>query len=177
MKKTTILGAAAAALLVYMGYQGFVTLRSKAAQQSEATEAVARWKQSYRALDASLSQWEARYPNLSDFNDTLGLYRSLRLQDVGLGSSPDTISIISKAPVMANGVDIRLAKICLASTAANSTAGLQVDAPTYAGLLDGVRRLAQRPDIYVGGMSILGTGDRPKAILTDFCLLLRVEPN
>ncbi|WP_440569583.1 hypothetical protein [Stenotrophomonas sp. STK17_22] len=175
MNKLTLVGAAVLCIGAAMGYKGMLQLRTKAELQAQATEAVARWKQSYRALETSVSQWNNRYPGLSAYSDTLGLYRSLRLQAYGLAANPDRLAIVSKESVSANGVELGLAKICMAS-AADKNAGLELQAANYRELLDGVGRLAQRKDVYMGGMKFIGDGDRPTASITDFCILLRMGP-
>lgn len=173
MRAVTIFGVATFALLVYMGSQGYARLSERTEQQLASTENVARWKQSARALQASNAQWNKRYPSLERYSDQLALVSSLQLGQLGLSTDVDKISVPKAEAVKQNNVDLRLARICLASSADNTSAGLRVTAATYSQLLSGVGVLAQRPNVYIGGMAFDGTGDLPTAVLTDFCILAR----
>lgn len=175
MSKFTVFGVAVAIVAGVMGSQGYALLSERAEQQRASTENVARWKQSARALEASDAQWKQRYPSLSRYNDVLALVGSLRLQQLGLSTNLDTVSVPKAQTVMQNGTDLQLSRICLASSADNTAAGFQVTASSYSQLLAGVGSLAARPNVYIGGMAIQGTGDQPTAVLTDFCVLARQE--
>lgn len=175
MNRITLLGIAACGVLATVGVKGFTTLRQKAQQQDSSTEVISRWKSSYKALEASSNAWKARYPSLSNYNDLLSLYRSLRLESYRLTGDPDRLALTENSAVQHNGTDLGLMRICLASTAEGKGAPFVVTADSYALLLEGINGLTSRPDIAIGSITVKGAGSRPTAELSDFCVLLREE--
>lgn len=175
MNRLFLLGIVIAVLLGAMGYQGFAVLRQKAQQQSDATEVIRRWKQSYRALASSTGMWSKRYTDLGGYKDLLDLYRGLGLERYNLVSDPDALAITRLETVQYNGADLGLVRVCLASSGAASDAGFTVNAASYQDLLGGVTRLAQRPDVEIAGIGVKGADETPTASLTGFCVLVRQE--
>lgn len=175
MNKVTVLGAAIAVAAIYLGAQAFGQLSEKAKLQLEAKESVARWKQSARALDASHAKWVSQYPSLDSYGDLLAVARSLNLAQVGLAVDYDKLSLKGAEEVTApGGQSLQMRRLCLRSNTTNG-AGLEVSAASYGQLLTGIQRIAARPSIFIGGMSINGDGVHPTATLTDFCVLVRQE--
>lgn len=174
MNRIFLISAIGAAMLVAMGASGFKILREKAEQQSQATEVVQRWKQSYEALAASISAWDSSYPDRARYRDVLDLYNSVQLERYRLASDPDSVAVTRSEAVRHNDVSIGLQRVCLASGAANSTTAFAATSDSYESLLEGVRDLAERSDVEIGAIAIKADADGvPTALLTDFCLLLR----
>ena len=175
MNSATLLGAAIAVAAVYLGGQAFGQLNDKAKQQLGATESVARWKQSARALEVTHAKWVTQYPSLDSYGDLLSVARSLNLAQAGLSVDFDKLSLKGAEEVTApGGESLQMRRLCLRSNTSNG-AGLEVSAGSYAQLLAGIQRVAARPSIFIGGMSINGDGASPTATLTDFCVLVRQE--
>lgn len=175
MNRVTLLGAAIAVAVICLGAQAFGQLSDKAKMQLEAKESVARWKQSARALEVSHAKWVSQYPSLDSYGDLLAVARSLGLERVGLAVDYDKLSLNGAEEVTApGGQSLQMRRLCLRSSTSNG-AGLEVSAASYNHLLAGIQRVATRPSIFIGGMSINGDGAHPTATLTDFCVLVRQE--
>jgi len=163
-------------VVVAMGLQGvnaYRTLTEKAAAQDAVTESVQRWKQSYMAVADSVQRWEADYPRDDAVQDLVSLFSIIDLGAYGLRSNTDKIILNKVDPVIENGMHIGLTKVCLATAGGVESAGLDVESDNYKTLFAGLKRLAQRPDIYIGTITVKGDKAVPLASLGEFCVLLR----
>lgn len=174
MGRTPLFIAIALALvLLKQGYESYQMFEQKAAAQESVTESVDRWKTSYLALADTVKKWDASYEKEDSIQDQVSLIDELGLAQYGFKFDVDAITVVRIDPVTENGVQIGLTKVCLASGL--NSEGVKVSAPNYEALLSGLKRLAGRPDIYIGVIKIKGENNSttPEAILGDFCLLLR----
>ncbi|HHA2454295.1 TPA: hypothetical protein ACOEBF_001322 [Stenotrophomonas maltophilia] len=176
MNKAILIALVGAGLLGYAGSLGMQAFNEKASQQQTETDVVQRWKNSYQALAKSRATWDRRYPELAKYNDLLGLFRGLRLERYGLSADPDQLSTSKIESVRHNDMPVGLVRVCIASSAAATSSGLQVRAPTYSALLAGVGSLATRKDVEMSAITVSTTAaGEPEANLADFCMLLRNE--
>ena len=154
------------------GLKAYRTLAEKAAAQERATESVERWKQSYMALASTVKQWESSYRHENSIQDLMSLYHAIGLKDYGLQSDVDTMILHKVEPVAQNGAALGLTCVYLASAGSGDSSGFEVRASSYQNLFTGLKRLSERPDIYIGMITIKGD-KTPTAKLGDFCVLLR----
>jgi len=175
------LGAQKLPLLIAMGFlivagvqglKAYRTLSEKAVAQERATESVERWKQSYAALAGTVKRWESSYRHENSIQDLMSLYNAIGLEEYGLQTDVDTMILNKVEPVTQNGVALGLTCVYLASAGSGDTSSLEVRASNYQHLFAGVKRLSERPDIYIGMITIKGD-KTPTAKLGDFCVLLR----
>ncbi len=159
-------------LLTMHGVKGYKTLQEKAVAQEGVTEAVQRWKQSYMALSGSVTQWETNYRREDSVQDLISLFALIGLNNYGLRADADNLVLTKVEPVAHNGTPLGLTKICLASGAGDG-ASLAVQAADYQTLFSGIDKLAKRPDIYIGNISVQGDKPVPMARLGEFCVMLR----
>lgn len=163
-------------VVVVMGLQGvnaYRTLTEKASAQEAVTESVQRWKQSYMAVADSVKHWEANYRRDDTVQDLVSLFSIIDLGAYGLRADTDKLILNKVDPVAQNGMHIGLTKVCLATAGGVESAGLDVQADNYTALFAGLKRLAQRPDIYINTITVKGDKAVPLASLGDFCVLLR----
>lgn len=162
-----------AAVLMVQGIKAHRTLVAKAEAQGAVTESVERWKQSYMALADTVRKWESSYRREDSIQDLVSLYSVVGLADYGLIADTDAVIVHKIEPVTQNGMALGITRICLASATAGDNGGLQVQGANYQALFAGIKRLANRPDIYIGTINIKGDRAVPIASLGDFCVLLR----
>lgn len=172
---TKTLIAMALGLVVIAATQGLKarsTMTAKAQAQADVTEGVHRWKQNYMALGESVKRWERDYRRQDSVPDLMSLFGIINLGAYGLVANTDAMILNKIEPVTQNGMPIGLTKICLASTGSGDASALEVQASTYQDLFSGIKRLAQRPDIFIGTISIKGDKPRATATLGNFCVLI-----
>lgn len=160
-----------AGVLITGGVSAYEVLSGKEHQQTAVTETVIRWKRSFRALAGTEAQWEQAYTKASNVRDQLAFTAILNLHTYGLKANTDALVFRTRTPVVSKGVDLALTKLCL-GTGGDS---FVVEANNYDALLSGLSMLANRKDIYVDNISILGDKDVPQAKLGNLCLYLRSE--
>lgn len=170
-KTPFVVAAACAFLLATQGIKANRILADKAQRQAAVTEAVERWSQNYLALSDSADRWKAAYRSESEVGDLLALLTVLNLTDYHLSASADGLMLNKIEPVAEGGMSIGLTRACLASTGV-SGAAVEVSATDYHILFLGIRRLAERPDIQIGTISVRGDKPFPVAALGDLCVLL-----
>lgn len=161
------------AISATQGIKAYKILVAKAMAQEDVTESVHRWKQNYMALGESVRRWERDYRRQDTVQDLMSLYAAVSLGGYGLSSDTDAMILYKVAPVAQNGMPIGLTRVCLASNGSGDASALEVQAPNYQELFGGIKRLAQRPDISIGTITIKGDKKVPAANLGDFCVLLR----
>lgn len=168
-----ILALAFAAALANGGWEAFGVLKAKAAAQIAVTESVERWKSSYLALADSVRQWEKNYRTEESIQDQASLYDELNLSQYGFTFDMDSTVISRIEPVTSEGIPIGLTKVCLSQGLSGD--GLEIRATSYTDLLAGLKKLAERPDIFVGTIMVKSNDEKavPGAVLGNFCLLLR----
>jgi hypothetical protein len=174
-KVNKVVWAAAAVVATMFIYQGTVaskSLRAKVQEQTEQTETVVRWKQSYKALAATRAKWDQSFQRSDAIQDLVGLAEHLGLKRYGLETDRDNMHLLKIEQVQQNNLPIGLTKFCLA-TGSGSGSNFLVAAENYERLLTGVDRLAKRPDISLGTISLEGDKAFPIAKLGEFCVLLR----
>lgn len=162
-----------AAMLGYQGLQAYKKLVEKAQAQEAVMESVQRWKESFRALAGSVQRWERSYRREDSVHDLVTLYSVINLANYGLSADIDTVGLQKVSSVEEGGVSLGLTKICIASSSAGDAGTLEVKAPNYQVLFSGLQSLAERPDLYIGTIAVLGDRPVPVARLGEFCVLLR----
>ena len=167
-----LIALAFAAILATGGIKGYRILSNKAGEQETVTESVIRWKQNYLALAESIKRWDASYRREESIPDMLSLIAVVNFGAYGLASDPDTIMIQKIDQVRRGNAPIGLSSVCLASAGAPGTSALELNAPSYAALFEGVQRLARRADISIGSIAIRVEKGTPIGSLGDFCVLL-----
>lgn len=170
-KSTKLLAILALGLIAISAIQGTKAHRvmtDKAIAQDNVTESIHRWKQNYMALGESVKRWGRDYHNQDSVPDLMTLIALLRLDEYGLIANTDNVIINKIEPLIQNGVQIGLTKVCLTS----SNNAFEIQASSYQNLFNGVKQLAQRPDIYIDSISVKGDKFIPVAQLGDFCVLL-----
>lgn len=171
-KMALIVALFIAGILIMEAFFGHQILVRKATDQDVVSESLQRWKTSYMALADSRLQWDKNYRRESSVQDTASLFAYLGLANYGLTSDPDNIILTKVEQVTSNSAAIGLTKICMANGTGDGGA-LVVEASNYQTLLLGVEKLAKRPDIFLGNISVQGDKLVPIAKLGDFCILLR----
>jgi len=170
-----LLAALALGFTVVSATQGLKAhriLTAKATAQDEVTESVHRWKQNYMALGESVKRWDRDYRQQDSVQDLMSLFAVINLNEYGISANTDAMILNKIDQVTQNGMQIGLTRICLSSTGSGDSSALEVRAPTYQALFDGLKRLSKRPDIYIGTISIKGDKAFAIANLGDFCVLL-----
>jgi hypothetical protein len=165
----------AISFLIIAGVQGlkaYRTLAEKASAQERATENIERWKQSYMALSGIIKRWESSYRHENSIQDLMSLYNVIGLKEYGLQTDVDTMILNKVEPVTQNGSALGLTCVYLASAGSGDSSGFEVRASSYQNLFAGLKQLSERPDIYIGMITIKGD-KTPVAKLGDFCVLLR----
>jgi len=168
-----VLALGFAAVLIMQATKAHRILNERAQSQAAVTESVQRWKQSYMALADTAKKWESSYRREESIQDLVSLYEAVGLTEYGLRADTDSVMLQKVDPVTQNGMPIGLTKFCLASAASSESMGLQVQALNYQALFAGIKRLAKRPDIYIGTITVRGDKELPVANLGEFCVLLR----
>lgn len=155
------------------GLKAYRILTAKTQAQTDVTESVHRWKQNYMALGESVKRWEHNYRHQDSVPDLMSLFSIMNLGEYGIAVNHDAIILNKIEPMTQNGIPIGLTKACLSSNGSGDASALEVQAVNYLALLNGIKRLAQRPDIFMGTISIHGDKPVPVANLGEFCVLLR----
>lgn len=171
-KFSVLIAAAIAVVMSMQGMKAYRTLSEKAAAQDAVTESVHRWQQSFQALSSTVQRWETQYRREDTVQDLVSLQSIVDLGSVGLRSDTDKVFLSKVEPVIENGIHLGLTRICLASSGSGG-GGLEVRTDNYSALFDGINRLAARPDIYIGTITVVGEKATPAARLGDFCIMLR----
>lgn len=172
---TKVIIAMALGFTVISATQGLKSHRILAAKtqaQADVTESVNRWKLNYEALGESVKRWERNYLRQENVQDMMSLFAVVNLGEYGVAANTDAIILNKIEPVVQNGMPIGLTRICLSSNGSGDASALEIQAPNYQALFAGIKRLAQRPDISIGTISIKGDKALPVANLGDFCVLL-----
>lgn len=160
-----------ASLLIFGGINSYKVLEKKASAQIAVTESINRWKQSYKALQSVVKEWNARYALASTVPDVRAIIALMNIGPMGLTADTDNLVLTSATQIQHAGMDISLSKICLGINGDSFI----VKAATYSELLKGIDALAKRPDIYLGNITILGEAPNPQAKIGEFCVFLRNE--
>jgi hypothetical protein len=155
------------------GLKAYRTLTEKAAAQERATESIDRWKKSYMALAGTMKRWESSYRPESSIQDLMSLYNVVGFGGYGLQVDVDTLILNKVEPVTQNGIPIGLTCIYLVSVGGGDSSGLEVRSSSYQKLFMGLKQLSERPDIYIGMITVKSDNGTPVAKLSDFCVLLR----
>lgn len=166
-----LLSVGLAGVLVSSGITGHAVLADKTKEQTAITEAVVRWKRSFRALAGTQEQWDKVYKPASSVRDQLSLFALLNLPQYGLRANTDAVVLRTSSAVTSNNVDLALTKLCLATGGESFV----VEAENYDALLRGLSMLSRRADVHLDNISILGEKDVPQAKLGDLCVYLRSE--
>lgn len=152
------------------GLKAYRVMSEKAQAQANVTESVHRWKQNYLSLGASVKRWNNDYRSQDSIPDLMTLISVINFQEYGLMANSNTMFVNKIDPIIQGGAPIGLTKVCLASS--NTGSALEVQAPSYQVLLNGIKRLAQRSDIHIETISIKGDKPIPVVHFGDFCALL-----
>lgn len=158
-----------ASILLVSGIESYKALSKRAVEQTNITESINRWKQSYKALQSVIKEWNGTYHSVAKAPDDRAIVSLINLSALGLSAETDYMVLNSVTPIAMRGIDLGLTKICLGIKGENFV----VSAPTYADLLLGLDRLAARADLTISTVTIIGEATFPQANLGGFCILLR----
>jgi len=147
-------------------------LQEKALAQTDVTDSVRRWKQSYQSLGESVKKWERDYRDQDTVDDLMSMFSAMNLAEAGLSANIDSLSLSKIEPVTPGDISIGLTKYCVSSGSGVDASTIEVKAADYQTLFTGIKRLANRPDIYIGTISVKGDKPEPVATLGEFCVLL-----
>lgn len=161
-----------AAMLVFQGMKAYRTLAAKTQAQHAATETVMRFKASLAKLANVRSEWEKNYQHEDRVQDLITLLALVNFAQFGLETDKDNLVLLRVDAVKLGEFDLELSKVCLASGVGDG-ATLFVRAANYSALLNGMKQLAQRPDLVIGNISLQGDTAFPFAKLGEFCLYVR----
>lgn len=179
-KLIQLVAIAAFGILVTQGIAVRKIILEKAAAQETVVDGLERWRQQYLAVSESKATWDRRYRRLDSVHGVDGVIEMINLASYGLSADPDRV-LITQATEITHGtpgtqasVPLGLVSICLATT--GSERGVfDVSAPSYQALMAGIDKLARRPDIQIGNISVKGDNKEPVGKLGDFCVLLRTD--
>lgn len=179
-KLIQLVAVAAFGMLVTQGFAVRKVILEKAAAQSTVVDGLERWRQQYLAVSESKARWDKQYRRLDSIQGITGVIEMVDLAAYGLTADPDRI-LFMQATELTHGtpgtqatVPLGLMSICLASSGSERGV-LEVSAPTYQALMSGIDKLARRPDIQIGNISVKGDNKEPVGKLGDFCVLLRTD--
>lgn len=162
-----------AAILVKQGLNSYQVLAEKALAQEAVTQSVQLWKQSYLALTGAVKQWSNDYHREDSVQDLISLYQVVDFAQYGLQVETDSLALNKVEPVLKEGMEIGLTKICLTSSVSGGSPSLEVKAPNYQALFSGLNALANRKDIFIATIEVEGAKPTPVARLGEFCVLMR----
>lgn len=161
-----------AGLFITQGMKAYGTLGAKVVAQDAATEGLMRFKEMFSALSGSREKWDKFYRREDSVQDLVTLLAAVNFEQYGIETDNDNVVVTKVEPVKQGDADLGLTKICL-STGVGDGGTLFVRAANYQALLNGIDRLAKRPDIYIGNIALQGDRAFPLARLGDFCVYLR----
>jgi hypothetical protein len=165
-------------ILVYQGYEIRKLLLEKADAQQTVVDALVRFSQQYVAGLESRARWEKQYPKIGSVSGAVGLIEHVNFAAYGLDVDPDKVKLVTAEEITLGGqaaVPLGLVNACLA-TASGERNVLEVSAPSYQALMNGIDKLAHRADIAIGNISVRkGDLKNPVGRLGDFCILMRSD--
>lgn len=159
-------------ILLVGGIASYKALIKRTTEQVAINDSINRWKQSYKALQVVVKEWNSTFHTSSNKLDDRGIIQLINLGGVGLTAETDYLVLLSNTPVTSRGLDLGLSKICLGTKGDT----FSVSAPSYSELLAGLERLAARSDLTINTITIVGDATFPQANLGGFCVLIRNEP-
>lgn len=162
---------AISAVFLLMTQPAWKTLSSIESRQIAANDRFIEWRDAYKALLPINEKWNSSFASESDASDLLKLYRIANISQHGLSSDVDQVRQISSEPVQVNGMQIGVAKVCIAT----SGEVMRVSAPTMTSLRSGLVSLSRRKDISLGTVEVGVDSESGAAIgkIKPFCVLVR----
>lgn len=159
-------------ILLVGGIAAYKALNKRTSEQLSINDSINRWKQSYKALQVVVREWNATFHSSANRLDDRGIISLINLSGAGLTAETDYLVLVSNTQVTSHNQDLGLSKICLGTKGEN----FMISAPTYGELLSGLDRLAARTDLTINTVTIVGEAAFPQASLGGFCVLIRNEP-
>lgn len=177
-KLIQMVAVASFGIMVYQGFQIRNSLVEKAVTQQAVVEGLERWRQQYLAVRESRVRWEKQYPKIDTVHGIEPMIAHINFEAYGLQSDPDKMKVVQAEEITQGpqgGVPLGLVSTCLATSSGDRNV-LEVSAPTYQALMAGIDKLAHRPDISIGNISVKkGDVKSPIGRLGDFCVLMRSD--
>lgn len=174
-KRALLISACIVAVMFGLqGMKAFSTLNAKSIAQDAVTESVVRWKEMFTALGDSRKQWERSYRREDSIEDMVSLLNHIGFDKYGVETDDDNAFVTKVEPVVHGESPLGLTKVCL-GTGVGDGATLFLRSTSYTALLTGIDKLAGRPDIAIGNITLQGDKAFPLAKLGDFCVLFRTS--
>lgn len=166
-------GISLSLMLSYFTKVAWDELSAIEARQTAANERLSDWKSQYEPLIPVNDRWKKEFVSEGQAKDLLRLYKLANIEQHGLSADVDLVKQSLSIPVLVNGMEVGLTKLCLATEGSS----LVVRAPSIKSLRLGLHQLSQRSDISLGSLSLsfddetgLGT-----ASINPFCVLVRTD--
>lgn len=173
MKNVFVVTAVAiAAVFMHSGLAGHNILKKKIDTQIENVEGLRRYSATYKAAEDGRKKFERIYKKLPALRHNLALLEIADFNAYGVETDTDNLVVKVAEGVVAGDVYIGLVRACL-TTGVGGGDTLYLRAPNYVSLQSGIERLAARPDVELGSITLIGKGPFPIAKLKNFCILMR----
>lgn len=171
-KRLKIFAAAILLVCSYQAYQAWVVMDQKILEQRQVTESIQRWTEGFKALNSSIDRWNQAYPKAESLKDMRGVIEALNLEAAGLRVAAENISVQGISAIKHANSDLEMERICLAASRTSNNDGVEVMADSYQQLFSGIKLIADRPDVHLGGVLVRGDLEEPAAVLQGLCLLV-----
>lgn len=140
-------------------------------QQGRINDSLVIHINAFQALEAGAKGWADDFSHVSNAKDMLGLYDLFDIERFGLTTSLDRFRLVSSSPHQVNGTDIGMINVCVDS----GHSVLNVEAPSYSGLLNGLGALEQSKEVTFDFVNVIGGYSSPRAELGNVCIMLRAD--
>lgn len=161
-----------ACIVVQSGVNAHKILATKIDAQTENVEVLHRFSATFKAAEDGRKKFDRVYKPLPLLRHNLALLDIANFKAYGVETDTDNLVVRDAKGVLAGDVYIGIVKACL-TTGVGSADTLFLGATTYPALQSGLERLAERPDIEIGSITLVGNGPFPIAKLKNFCILMR----
>lgn len=172
--KNVLLGTAliVAGVFAHSGFTGHKILTVKIDTQAENVEGLRRYSATYKAAEEGRKNFDRVYKRLPSLRHNLALLEIANFSAYGVETDTDNLVVNAATGVMEGDVYFGLVRACL-TTGVGGGDTLFLRAPNYVALQNGISRLAERPDVEIGSITLVGNGPFPLAKLSKFCILMR----
>lgn len=165
------LSAAISLIFLWQAPKAWSNLSAIKSRQIAANDRLVDWKQAYQALLPINAKWDGAFSTEAEASDLLKLYRIANIEQHGLRADVDQVRQVASEPLSVNGMDVGVAKICIATLGDT----MQLTAPNMTSLRTGLISLSKRRDISMGSIEVGMDSETGLAIgkLKPFCVLVR----
>lgn len=168
-----VVGVALAGVFLALTPKSWDAIAQIKDRQMNANIRLSEWKDAYHALLPVNDRWVKVYPDGRKAKDVVSLYRLIDLQRHNLIVDVDKVSQSASSEVLANGTQVGLQRLCMGSEGAV----MRIGADSIKELREGLRGLASRSDIDMGGLefSFDSQTSKPVARVQGLCLKVRID--